>query len=116
MQVHAPQVGDEAPKPHTVWVQSPRSEAFGLLGLVSGHFDIKQQAQTTEEISGSITTAINSGIAIVTPAEAVHELLWRDDVVEDRQKAKDDVTQARAQGHKYATPPPRRILHSDATE
>jgi hypothetical protein len=100
----------------TVWVQSPGTEAFGFLGLVSGHFDIEQQARTSGDIFGSITTAINSGIAIVTPAEAVRELLWRDDVVEDRQQAHADAIQARAQGVERLTSPPRRIISSESTE
>lgn len=116
VQVHPIPADDVESRPQMVWVQSPRSEAFGLLGLVSGHFDIKQQAQSTGEIPGSITTAINSGIAIVTPAEAIRELLWREDVVEDRQRAHDDAAQERAQGKEYATPSPRRILHNDVTE
>jgi hypothetical protein len=100
----------------TVWLQDPDAEVFGFLGLVSGHFDIEQQAQTSGDIFGSITTAINSGIAIITPAEAVRELLWRDDVVEDRQQVLDATIQARAQGIEHLTPPPRRILSSESTE
>lgn len=99
-----------------IWVQGPETEVFGFLGLVSGHFDIEQQAQTSGDVFGSITTAINSGIAIVTPAKEVHELLWRDDVVEDRQQALNAAIQARAQGIEHVTPPPRRILSSAATE
>lgn len=38
---------------------------------------------------------LNSGIAIVTPAEAIRELLTREDVVEDR---KDAVARARREG------------------
>lgn len=98
----------------TVWAQSPRTEAFGFLGLVSGHFDIEQHAQTSGDIFGSITTAINSGIAIVTPAEAVRQLLWRDDVTEDRQQVLDDLIQARAQGVERLIPPPRHIISSES--
>ena len=99
-----------------IWVQGPDTEVFGFLGLVSGHFDIEQQAQTSGDIFGSITTAINSGIAIVTPAEAVRELLWRDDVVEDRQRANHDAIEARAQRIEHPAPAPRRILSSEASE
>lgn len=100
----------------TVWVQGGDTEVFGFLGLVSGHFDIEQQAQTSGDILGSITTAINSGIAIVTPAEAVRELLWREDVVEDREQDRRALIEARAQGIEHITPPPRRILSSEAPE
>jgi hypothetical protein len=61
-----------------------------LLGLVSGHWDIKQKAETVGDIVGTIRTAINSGIAVVTPAEAIRELLMREDVVEDRKKLADE--------------------------
>jgi hypothetical protein len=104
------------PRSETISIQNPDTEVFGFLGLVSGHFDIEQQAQTSGDIFGSITTAINSGIAIVTPAEAVRELLWRDDVAQDRQQALNDAIQARAQGIEHVAPPPRRILSSEATE
>jgi hypothetical protein len=100
----------------TISIQNPDSEVFGFLGLVSGHFDIEQHAQTSGDILGSITTAINSGIAIVTPAEAVRELLWRDDVVEERKQAHDDAIQARSQGIARITPTPRRILSSEPTD
>ncbi len=75
----------------TVYVQYPGAEVVGFLGLVSGHFDIDQEAKTVGDVQGSITTGINSGIAVVTPAEAVRELLMREDVVDHR---KGDVTQA----------------------
>jgi hypothetical protein len=100
----------------TISVQNPDAEVFGFLGLVSGHFDIEQQAQTTGDILGSITTAINSGIAIVTPAEAVRELLLREDVVEDRQQVYDDAARASVQEAERATPPSRRILQSESPE
>jgi hypothetical protein len=86
-------------------IQAPESTVFGFLGIVSGHYDIEQKAQTVGDIFGSITTAVNSGIAIVTPAEAMRELLLRDDVVEDRQEAQGDYT-----------PSPRNIIHTDAPE
>jgi hypothetical protein len=69
-----------------ILIQSPDAEVSALLGLVSGHFDIKQKAMVEGDIQGSITTAINSGIAVVTPAEAIRELLMREDVVEERKE------------------------------
>jgi hypothetical protein len=43
-------------------------------------------------------------------------LLWRDDVVEDRQRTLNDAIQARTEGIAHLTPPPRRVLSSEATE
>ena len=56
----------------------------GLLGLVSAHFDIEQKAHGTGEMPAEIRTAINSGIAVVTPASKIIELLEREDVVDER--------------------------------
>ncbi len=56
----------------------------GLLGLVSGHFDIEQRANVTGDLPGEIQTAINSGIAVVTPSSAITDLLNREDVAENR--------------------------------
>jgi hypothetical protein len=49
----------------------PLSREMGvlaLLGLVSAHFGIKQEAQTEGDIFGRVVTDINAGIAVVTPA------------------------------------------------
>jgi hypothetical protein len=56
----------------------------GFLGLVSGHYDIEQEAQKTGDILGEIQVGLNSGIAFVTPAEAVTQLLMREDLKEYR--------------------------------
>lgn len=69
----------------TAWIGQGDIFLTGFLGLVSGHFDINQPAHTVGDIEGTITTSLNSGIAIVTPAEAIRELLMRDDVCDDRQ-------------------------------
>jgi hypothetical protein len=61
---------------------------IAFLGLDSAHFDILTavnsrgtQAETAEELSAKI----NSGIAIITPAEFIRELLFRDDLVKGRE-------------------------------
>jgi hypothetical protein len=56
----------------------------GLIGLVSGHYPIFEDVQTTGDIDGSIQVSQNSGVAIVTPSVAITELLMRDDLVESR--------------------------------
>lgn len=58
----------------------------GFMGLVSGHYDIKQEAKKTGDIMGTIHVGLNSGIAFVTPAEAVTQLLMREDLIEHRKK------------------------------
>jgi hypothetical protein len=60
------------------WVQ-------GLLGLVSAHYDIPTKAKAKNLVE-EIVTQLNSGIAIVTPAEHITELLMYDYVVEDRKR------------------------------
>lgn len=59
---------------------------IGFMGLVSGHYDIPKIAKTTGDILGTIQTHLNSGMAIVTPAEAVRQLLMREDIVEQRKE------------------------------
>ena len=59
---------------------------LALLGLVSAHFDIRQEARTTGDILGRVTTDINAGMAVVTPAHYIRRLLEREDVVEDPEK------------------------------
>ncbi|MBK5229121.1 MAG: hypothetical protein JJE05_11510 [Actinobacteria bacterium] len=45
-----------------------------LLGLISGHFDEWSTARTTGDIF-EVETAINSGVGIVTPVEAICEAI-----------------------------------------
>jgi hypothetical protein len=97
-----------------IWVQDPEAEVKNFLGLVSGHFDITQAAETTGDIDGTITVAINAGIAVITPAEAVRELLWRDDVLEDRLQDIEAAKKARAEGSPYL-PKERVIYHYKAS-
>jgi hypothetical protein len=59
----------------------------GLLGLVSGHYEIKKDAETTGGY-GEVQFALNSGIAYVTPAEAITQLLIMEDLVKKRNELK----------------------------
>ena len=59
---------------------------LALLGLVSAHFDISQEAKTQGDVIGKIFTDVNAGMAVVTPAHFIRRLLEREDVMEDRQK------------------------------
>ncbi len=64
----------------------------GFIGLISGHYPIPESAEKSGEfktIEGDIRTNLNSGIALVTPAEAVKQLLMRNDLVEQRKKLGD---------------------------
>jgi hypothetical protein len=56
---------------------------IGFLGLVSGHYDIPTAVKSRND-EERFLAAVNSGIAVVTPAESVRELLFRDDVTEAR--------------------------------
>jgi hypothetical protein len=58
----------------------------GFMGLVSGHYDIEQEAKKIGDIIGTIQVGLNSGIAFVTPADAVRQLLMREDLVEYRKE------------------------------
>ena len=63
-----------------------QANVTGFMGLVSSHYDISKKANTTGDILGTVRTNLNSGIAIVTPAEAVRQLLTREDIVEQRKE------------------------------
>ena len=67
-------------------MKGPKQPFFhtGLLGLVSAHFDIEQKVHGTGDIPAEIRTAINSGIAVVTPASQIIGLLEREDLVDER--------------------------------
>ena len=65
-------------------VQPPGLKSVALLGLVSGHFGIKKKADVEGDVLGTVTQELNAGIAVVTPADTIHDLLMREDVVEDR--------------------------------
>jgi hypothetical protein len=61
----------------------------GFMGLISGHYPIPESAKRTGEfkhIAGDIKTDVSSGIAIITPAEAVRQLLMRNDLIEQREE------------------------------
>ncbi len=58
--------------------------ATGFLGLIHGHYDIPSMQETKDV--GELQLKLNSGIAIVTPAEAVRQLLMREDLVAEREK------------------------------
>ena len=57
----------------------------GFMGLMTGHYDIPKDAKTTGDM-GKVQVGLNAGIAIVTPAEAVKELLMRSDLVAEREE------------------------------
>lgn len=62
----------------------------GFMGLVSGHYSIPKKAQL-----GEIQTDLNSGIAFVTPAEAVRQLLMREDLLMQRKQLADKIGKGR---------------------
>jgi hypothetical protein len=79
------QMPDPRPGKQGETIFVPHAEQFmNLLGLMSGHLDILQEAETTGDIGGTVRTKLNSGIAVVTPAEKIRELLMSDGVVADR--------------------------------
>lgn len=76
-----------------IQIPMPAGSSQALLGLVSAHYPSPETAKTTGDLSGygEITTDLNSGIAAITPAEAIRALLLRDDVVADREERRKDL-------------------------
>jgi hypothetical protein len=78
-------------------VQFPRDPDIGgvgradeeteILGLITGHFDERTEAKLTGEIvdMGTVGVPVSLGVGVVTPVEAIEDLLGREDVAEDRQ-------------------------------
>ena len=69
------------PQPERLNVLIGRGWAIALLGLVSGHYGIPTKAKNED-----IETEINAGIAVVTPAENIRELLMSDEMKEARRQ------------------------------
>jgi hypothetical protein len=65
---------------------SRETGVIALLGVVSAHFDIPQPAVTEGDVIGRIVTPLNAGIAVVTPAHEIMNLLQREDVMAERDK------------------------------
>ncbi len=63
----------------------------GFLGLLSAHYGIPEKVEATGDMLGSMQVQLNSGIAVITPAHAVGELLMREDLVEQREALAKDV-------------------------
>ena len=61
------------------------SVLYRMPWIAIGHYDIERKAKTQGDILGSIYTHLNAGIAVITPAWRIKELLMRDDVVEARE-------------------------------
>jgi hypothetical protein len=70
--------------------------AQGLLGLVSGHYDILTKAKNKAQTLEDIQLGINAGIAIVTPADNIREILMRPDVVDDRKERAETIEETAA--------------------
>jgi hypothetical protein len=62
---------------------SKEDQLLTLLGLVSAHFDIPQVATIAGDVLGKVTTDVNAGMAVVTPAHFIRRLIDREDVREE---------------------------------
>jgi len=70
--------------------QIPVSREYGilaLLGLVTAHFDIERDARTPgDEFFGRVVTSVNAGIAVITPAHFIRELIQGENATEQVEK------------------------------
>ena len=74
------------------------------MGVVPGRFDISRSAETIGDVQGDIQTKMNSGIAMVTPAAAVTNLLMREDVVDHRQERVTNFTRIESNNNLVPSP------------
>lgn len=65
--------------------------APALLGIVSGHYRIPNEPEALRDSLDSTQGSANSGIAAVIPAQAILDLLNGDELVEKREKAKEQI-------------------------
>jgi hypothetical protein len=84
-------LSSRAPEPERVNVMISRGWATALLGLVSGHYDVPTKSKDER-----VETLLNAGIAIITPAENIRELLMREDVVEHRNRVAEEENESAA--------------------
>jgi hypothetical protein len=54
--------------------------------MVNAHRTIEKKPDITGDILGDIRVRHNSGLAVVTPASAIMDLINREDVVEERDR------------------------------
>ncbi len=59
---------------------------FALLGLVYGHYPIKQEVVEKGNILGGVEVPINAGIAVVIPAQKIYDTLMCEELVSERNR------------------------------
>lgn len=57
-----------------------------VLGLISGHFDEWSPALVTGDLFGTVESKMNTGVGVVTPADAIMEMLQIEELAEMRDK------------------------------
>ena len=62
-------------------------QAPALLGLVHGHYEIKQDVAFIGDILGSGKVPINAGMALVVPAQRIIDTLMQQELVEQRNRS-----------------------------
>lgn len=74
-------------------MQVPLSGSYLLLGLMHGHWDV-DETQINEPFIRSVTReerlGVNVGIAVVVPAQKIHDILMTDEMIRHRQKVYQD--------------------------
>ena len=70
-----------------------------LLGLVHGHYEIKQDVAFIGDILGSGKVPINAGMAVVIPAQKIIDTLMQEELVEERNRI--------LRGHRKHKPTPK---------
>lgn len=58
-----------------------------FLGVVAGHYQSHEVVETVGDVLGTIRSKINTGIAMITPSEAVMQLLLNDELVQSRDES-----------------------------
>jgi hypothetical protein len=81
--------GGHSGSPAVLVIQLPNGVQYtGLLGLVSAHFSIAAQARTSGDIIGQVEMDLNSGVAVIIPANYIKELLMSEELEELREQSR----------------------------
>jgi len=85
---------------------------ISLLGLLQGHFDIKEDVEFQGDILGSGRVPVNAGIGIVVPAKAVLEGLRRNNMRSGVARLAPRLGEGEGSGPPYPSGKAKRSFHS----
>jgi hypothetical protein len=84
-----------------------------LLGLVHGHFEIRTDVEFIGDITGSGHVNVNAGMAAVIPAQKIRDTLMEKELVEERERLRQELRKHRPSSTPDTGLPVERYQRSD---